>query len=408
MMFAHAASAVAGGLFVAFFFAGLQGILINVLTSRAFRWVSPLVQMLSMGLLVMVLMLYPLLSVMIQMLAENNSQYLYYSPCFWFLGLYESLRPGHVHPAFYPLGRFALKALTWVSAGCLLAYVAGYKKHARRALESVDLNTDGPTRLESRAVEMLHRIVLRHPLQRATFHFVGQTLMRSAKHRLFLAAYGGFAIAFAILTLFPAVTVNGSAQVELSATGLLALPLILSFFLLTALRAGFSFPSELKPNWLFQIADSENRTEHLTAARKWVVLCGIAALFAALSPIEIWLYPWNIALFHISFGVILSLLLLQVLFFQFRKIPFACSYLPGKISAAALAGLYLFGLTIYSYTMSDLEQWIQLRPIRVLGFYLISGGALYALRRFEDWQAGEVVLIFEDEPDPVVRTLGIG
>ena len=34
MMFAHAVSAVAGGLFVAFFFAGLQGLLINVLTSN--------------------------------------------------------------------------------------------------------------------------------------------------------------------------------------------------------------------------------------------------------------------------------------------------------------------------------------------------------------------------------------
>lgn len=408
MMFAHAASAIAGGLFVAFLFAGLQGILINVLTSNAFLWVSPLVQMVSMGLLVLVLMLYPLISPLIQILVEQNSPYLFYFPGFWFLGLYESLRPGVVHPAFHPLAATALRSLAVVSVACLIAYIAGYRRHARRALESIELNPGGPGWLQTKLTELLHRFLLRHPLQRATFHFIGQTLARSTKHRLFLAAYGGFAIAFAILILFPVADVGGASRIQISTSGLLTVPLTLSFCLLTALRAAFSLPAELTPNWAFQVTDATASGEHLKASRRWVVLCGIAPLFAVLTPLEFALWRWDLALFHLFFGVIVSLLLIEILFFHFRKIPFACSYFPGKINAATLAALYLYGLTTYSFTMADLEQWILLRPIRIVMFYLLAATLLLAFRWHRAWQAEQIVLTFEDEPDPVVRTLGIG
>lgn len=408
MMFAHAASAIGGGLFVAFFFAGLQGVLINVLPGNAFRWVSPLVQMVSMGLLVLVLVLYPLISALVRRLVEQNSPYLFYFPCFWFLGLYESLRPGVVHPEFHPLAAFALRSLAVVSAGCLIAYIAGYRRHARKALESIELDPSGPGRLRTKLTELLHRMLLRHPLQRATFHFIGQTLARSTKHRLFLAAYGGFAIAFAIVILFPVVDVGGAPRIQLSSSGLLTAPLIVSCCLLTALRAAFSFPAELPPNWAFQVTDGNASGEHLKASRRWVLLFAIVPLFAILAPLEFVFWRWNVALFHLSFGVITSLLLVELLFFHFRKIPFACSFLPGKMNAATLAALYLYGLTTYSFAMTDLEKWILLRAVRVGMFYVLCSTLFLGCRRYRAWQPEEIVLTFEDEPDPVVRTLGIG
>ncbi|MEO8127497.1 MAG: hypothetical protein ABJF23_03510 [Bryobacteraceae bacterium] len=408
MMLAHATSAVAGGLFVAFFFAGLQGILINVLTSKAFRWVSPLVQMVSMGLLVLVLILYPLISALIQTLVEQNSPYLFYFPCFWFLGLYESLRPGVVHPVFHPLAMVAVRSLALASAVCLVAYVAGYRRHARRALESIELQLAGPGRLRVKLTGLLHNSLLRHPLQRATFHFIGQTLARSSRHRLFLAAYGGFAMAFAILIVFAVANVGGVPKIQVSPIGVLAVPLILSFCLLTGLRAAFSFPAELTPNWAFQVTDASFSDEHLKACRRWVALSGILPLFVLLAPLEFAMWRWNLALFHLSFGVILSWLLVEVLFFHFHKIPFACSYCPGKMNAAVLAALYLYGLTTYSFSMTDLEVWILHRPVRVALFFLLSAALLLAFRTHRIWRPDAVGLTFEDEPDPVVRTLGIG
>ena len=78
-----------------------------------------------------------------------------------------------------------------------------------------------------------------------------------------------------------------------------------------------------------------------------------------LTPFEIYFRgPW-LAFIHITFALALSLVLLEVLLVWFRKIPFTCSYFPGKTSMAVMALLYLAGFVIYAGTMATLEsQWI--------------------------------------------------
>ena len=72
------------------------------------------------------------------------------------------------------------------------------------------------------------------------------------------------------------------------------MPLTLSFFAVSGLRAAFNFPAELRANWVFQICESEDRMPHIRAARKWIVLMGIVPLFALLAPFEIWFRGWRL------------------------------------------------------------------------------------------------------------------
>ena len=58
------------------------------------------------------------------------------------------------------------------------------------------------------------------------------------------------------------------------AAGLLAVPLTLSFFAVSGLRAAFNLPAELRANWIFQICESEDSMPHMRAARKWIVADG--------------------------------------------------------------------------------------------------------------------------------------
>ena len=39
----------------------------------------------------------------------------------------------------------------------------------------------------------MNRWLLPHPLERATFHFISNTILRNARQRLFLAVYAGMA-----------------------------------------------------------------------------------------------------------------------------------------------------------------------------------------------------------------------
>src|SRR5947207_14454227 len=113
-------------------------------------------------------------------------------------------------------------------------------------MESVNVSLRGPGWLRVRFARLVNRWLLPHPLERATFHFIGNTILRNAKQRLFLATYGGIALALALPGIVRIGTKPGAGILVFSAAGLLGMPLTLSFFAGAGLRAAFNFPAELR------------------------------------------------------------------------------------------------------------------------------------------------------------------
>jgi hypothetical protein len=246
-------------------------------------------------------------------------------------------------------------------------------------------------------------------MERATFHFINNTIQRNAKQRLFLATYGGIALALSLPAVLQIGTRPGAPMLIFHADGLLSVPLTLSFFAVSGLRAAFNFPAELRANWIFQLCESEDSMPHMRAARKWIVLMGMVPLFALLAPLEVWFRGWRLAFIHLTFALALSLVLLNMLLIWFRKIPFTCSYFPGKTSMAVMFFLYLAGFSAYSWTMADLEAKLIAEPTQLLLFYAVIAASLYGLARLEKRELGvDDSLIYEDEPDPIVRSLELG
>ena len=406
----HATAVMTGGAFVALSIASVQGVLINLLPGSMFRRISPWVQMALMGALIVVLFLTPLACAGIRPLVERNSPLLRYFPPFWFLGLYMDLLPGQPGgPVFHPLALLARQALAISAAAFAVTYLAGYRRHSRRVMESVDVGLRGPGWLRVRFARLVNRWLLPHPLERATFHFISNTILRNAKQRLFLATYGGIALALALPGIVRIGTKPGAAILVFSAAGLLGMPLTLSFFAVSGLRAAFNFPAELRANWIFQMCESEDRVLHIGAARKWITVMGIVPLFALLAPVEFYFRGWRLALVHLSFALLLSLVLLNLLLVWFRKIPFTCSYFPGKTSMAAMALIYLAGFTTYSWTMADLEASLIVQPGQLILFYVVVVAVLRGLSWLAKRELGvDDALIYEDEPDPIVRSLELG
>jgi hypothetical protein len=400
---AHVAAMLAGGLFAALSIAALQGVLITLLPGKIYRRVSATLQTLLMGLLVMLLFLTPLMGSALERLAKSHSPLIYYFPGYWFIGLYERMRPATRDPVLLNVGSLAIRALASAAGLFVATYLPFYRRHARKMLETSEVNPPGAGRLAEWIRAVVERTVLRRPTESAVFHFIGQTLRRSVKHRLFLATYGGFGAALAVMTF-------RSGQ-----SGLLRLSLTLSFVLVSGLRAAFNFPSELRANWAFQITKTSDVHEYLAATRKWIVLCAILPLFALLAPIEFACFRWTAALFHLAFGAVLSVLLTEILFFDFRKVPFTCAHLPGKVNMVGLGVLYILGFTMYSSTMADLETWLAGIPAAAALFFALAASACVLLnhsrrrsnQRWHQDAAGAVTLDYDDPGDPVVRTLGL-
>jgi hypothetical protein len=331
-------------------------------------------------------------------------------PPFWFLGLYLDLLPGHPGgPIFHDLARRSGDALEIAVVVFVITYGIGYRRHTRRVLESLELPPDGPGSVRRGFTRLMNRRLLPQPLEQATFHFISNTILRSARHRLFLATIAGIACALAVLSATQITIHRGAATLSLRQTGFAAIAMTVSFFTVTGLRAVFNLPVELRANWIFRVCESDERQAPIRSARKWILSMALAPLLACLLLAEGPLHGWLAAAIDVSFSALSGLVLLNLLLIWFRKIPFTCSYFPGKANMALMLGVYLAAFTFYCWSIADLVESLIPHPAKLVMLYAAALAALRGLAWLERRERNvDDVLVYEDQPDPVVRTLGIG
>jgi hypothetical protein len=326
-----------------------------------------------------------------------------YFPIFWFLGLYIYLLPvGDPNPIYGALALKSIYGLLVVSVVFVATYALSYRRHARSILEAVEVPPPRQNSWRLRLEAALERTLLARPIQRGCFAFIGRILARSSKHQVFLAVYLGIGISLGLTSLLR-INPGAAFPFTIAADGMLELPLILSFFVISGLRATFNIPHELPANWIFQTTDARDSREHLGATLKWVSVCGLLPLAAFLSIIEFGYWQWNNAVFHLVFETVVSLILVQVLFFNFRKVPFTCSYYPGKRNIAMLAGVYLYGFTTYSSSMVALEKWLQRNAGPAVIFLVAGVAVIIALSSSRRRNRGR--LIYEERSDTELQTI---
>ena len=74
-----------------------------------------------------------------------------------------------------------------------------------------------------------------------------------------------------------------------------------------------------------------------------------------------------------------------------------------------MALIYLAGFTTYSWSMADLEERLIKQPGQLIVFYVVVAAVLRGLSWLAKRELGvDDALIYEDEPDPIVRSLELG
>ncbi|WP_321473070.1 hypothetical protein [uncultured Paludibaculum sp.] len=386
----------AAGLFMALFVAVLRGVLVLLFRGWLLRRLSVIVQTLLMSVLVTLLMLTPIIGMFTRQLVTSHHWILYCLPSVWFTALYEWIHPATTNRAFLEMGPVALQALGAVIVLFLLTYLPAYHLQINRVVEAPEPSPRGPSLIRRALDNLLNRIVLCNAVERAVFHFISETITRSAKHRLFLAMYGGLGAALAFFHF--STGRNGKRE----------LPLVLSFILVSGLRAAFNFPSELSANWPFQMTDSQIARSCLQAIRKWVALCAIAPLFLLMAVMEFHYFPWRQAISHLAYGLTLSIVMLELLFLSYRKVPFTCSFYPGKVNLVGLMVIYVLGFTAYSDWMARLEVWMYSSALATSIFYASAAAILVLLGIWRRFLLEETTAVdYEDVDESSIRTLGL-
>jgi hypothetical protein len=102
----------------------------------------------------------------------------------------------------------------------------------------------------------------------------------------------------------------------------------------------------------------------------------------------------------------LSLVLMEVFFWNYNKIPFTCSYLPGKAKMHYFWLVYFLGFTGFGTLLTYLSFRLLKNPVNYLYFggvvlVFLSGTKLFVRRSF----AKKIKLKYEENPEPVVISL---
>ena len=100
--------------------------------------------------------------------------------------------------------------------------------------------------------------------------------------------------------------------------------------LLVAFRHAIRVPAELRANWGFQLAWRDREREFLAGVRlRGTVGIVMPALLIVL-PLFWFLLGLPLAIAHATLGLAGALVVLEVLFLSYEKVPFTCTYLPSE------------------------------------------------------------------------------
>jgi hypothetical protein len=178
---------------------------------------------------------------------------------------------------------------------------------------------------------LLHATLLRDPLRRGVFHFIGQTIVRVPRYRIYLVLYCGVGLALVTAAILRLDIQQAHLFAGFSADGMRASIGMIAFWIIAGLRSTFVSPGNQRGGWMFRIihgkpAVFEAALRHFEAAALWTwlaassVTCGAIALFQLIAPPE--LRTWPSLTSQLVTGLALCLLLTDAFFLNVTTIPF--------------------------------------------------------------------------------------
>ena len=372
---AYWVTAAAAGTFIFCGALAVQGVASHVLPHRLFLRVSGVIQLAAFFVILAGYFLKPPAG---QTIVFRGLSIADWSPSLWFYSMYRWMAGDGAAGA----GRVALWTTVAASVVAIGSLLWAYARSMRLMLEQPDI-APGITD---------HKIRWSVPLG-PIFSFVARTMARSRQHRLLLAAYGGIGLAIALQ--YTSDLLYGNPANDPLYGGwdhynwpFLAGSYVLLFFAVIGARAVFAMPATLPANWVFRITMVRPAAAYFRDVRRSLYLLTVGPLWIVSASLAFALWPFQRAAEHVALLVAVGVLLVETSLHGFRKIPFTCSYLPGKANLKIKLGMY-GGLLFFLVAVGvSLELSTMHRPSRfAVLFGLLTAAAIWARFRWRAFAA---------------------
>jgi hypothetical protein len=386
----------------AFIFSGVltvQG-LAQLLPRQQFLRVSSFLQMAFLVLLLTVYFLQPPFSDAADLL--RNQRMLYWIPSYWYLGLFQQLA-GPTLPGAGLLAGRALIGLAIVVSGAVVSYLVCYWRTLRRIAEQPDiLPTRGGLRWLPRFGNSFHTAVAQFSIR---------TLLRSRQHRVILSFYLGIALGLAILlssgTALQQLSLENGAWYRVNMRLAKASDIVLCFAVL-GIRVVFSMPLEIRANWIFRVTSHPGADACVAGSRRSLYTLALLPVWIAAAALFFWLWPREMAAEHLALLSVLGICIAELGLYGFHKIPFTCSYLPGKLHFnMAIAYLFLFLITVTLWAELEMRALSEPALYAAVLVGLMAAAAIARWRTTAQARSKEAVVRFDEAAEPAIHALDL-
>ena len=384
-------ASVTASVFALLAIVAMNGLLIAWTPQRHVHALTAAVRSAMLGALVLLLPFVTALPTQSLELAQH-SRLLLLAPPAWFMGV-ERVLLGHRDAYFLQLAQLAAVGLASVVVIALGSYATLYRRFDR-----VMLHSFGVSRRRARRC-----VVAENPAGAAVRDFTAATLRRSALHQGVVIGLSACGVALAMNTLLRSGMVTWLRGFDVSHREILGaitwIPFPLIGVLGIAARASLALPIEPKANWVFRMTERDAfRVDQLHAAERMITL------FAALIPVALtlpiqWMVAGPRAIVASAMTAGFGFLWVEALLRDWRRIPFTCSYMPGKhtVAQSVLTGLSLFLIVSTIGSAIDTASLRGPSSTPVLVIVAVLSVVALALRRRRRRKWREMPLVFDDE-----------
>jgi hypothetical protein len=330
----------------------LRGLLVAFVGAAAAGRVAVVLQLVAVLVLFETFMFLPGL-LPAAMRALQDPAVAVWAPPAWFMGVY-ALFAGPRSDQLTPLAPLAAVALGLSLMAAAAVYLLPAARNARRVMEAVE------PRQRRQALAALSRWasrLLRSRRARAVFTFTTASLVRSRRHLMTVATYLGLGLAVAGTRLLSAKVRGRPLPIDEPFDYLLAIPLVLTFFLVLGVRSAFAVSTDLSANWIFRVAGPRDAAAHLPATR--LACIAVAVVPVSLLVLALGGAAWGVAtaarvaLMHAGSGVLLVTIALAGL----SAVPFTRARTVSADSLKVTAPLGLVALHLFAFRLDDVQRW---------------------------------------------------
>jgi hypothetical protein len=315
-------------------------------------------------------------------------------PTYWFFGLFQQLN-GSMLPGFGPLASRAWIGLAVAIFGAGTTLLLSFLYTLRKTVEEPDILP--------RAGQINWPQSFGSSLQSALLLFTARTLLRSRQHRVILSFYLG--IGFAVALAYIKFPLGQHGLSRIAATGQAIVPFFVASILMmcvavAGVRVVFPLPIALRANWIFRLTELRHALEYSVAVRRSLFVLSVVPVWLVTSALFFCIFPPRIVVEHLLALGLLGAILVELGMHGFQKVPFTCSYLPGKGNLQyAFWGCVLLVLPLINMG-AKLEEHMLHSPVGYISMILVLGIAATLARWRSSFVAKPILGMQFDEVMP--------